>query len=908
MQYPRTQVAGKSPWSLSTQQQLALLDSRNTGLTQEEVLQRRRHYGDNVLAVSSSRPVLSILLAQFKSLMVLFLLAAVILSAVLGEVVDALAILFVILINAMIGFITELRAVRSMEALRKLGSMTTRVRREGKIQEIEAAQLVPGDIVILEGGDVISADMRLMSASKLEADESALTGESMPVSKDVTVLAPETLLAERHNMMFRGTALTRGSGEAVVVSTGMQTELGHIATMVEQTEEDELTPLERRLDQMGRRLIWLTLGLSILVTLSGVIAGKSLWLMIQTGIALAVATIPEGLPVVATIALARGMWRMARRSALINKLSAVETLGATSVICTDKTGTLTENRMTVQRYWTADAVVDVTGEGLSQQGEFYVGDRRILPREHPLLREALRIGALCSNAGLEGDKANGDPLEVALLVAAAKAGINQPELLANLPEAREEAFDTQTKMMATYHHEDGALYVAVKGAPEIVLNRCGAFISEHGERTTMDDVMRREWARRNEQMAADGLRVVALASKRADSTEDDAYSDLNLVALVGLQDPPREDIAPAIAECQAAGMRVVMITGDQEQTARSVAHAVGLIQRLDADVIHGAELAVMDLEDEAIKQRLLACNIFCRVTPQDKLTLIALHQDAGNVVAMTGDGVNDAPALKKADIGVSMGRRGTQVAREASDMVLRDDAFTSITIAVQQGRVIFNNIRSFVIYLLSCNLSEVLLVGVASLLGAPLPLLPLQILFLNLVTDVFPALALGMGEGDRSVMDLPPRPRHEAILTGRHWLSIFVYGLIMSLSVLTVFFTALYLFEWPESEAVTMTFLTIALAQLWHVFNMRGQSSGFFRNDVVKNPYVWAALALCLVLITAYLWLPILARVLSLLALNVEQWLWVVGMSLVTYVLGQVYLGFSKLFGGMRGQFKARAE
>lgn len=880
----------ESVWSQPIEQVYEQLQCSQQGLAQAQIESRLKHFGQNRIELQDSRGLWAILLAQLKSLMVLFLFAASLLALSLGDNLEAIAILAVIFFNTLIGFLTELRAVRSMQALRLIGSVTTRVIRDGELSTIIADELVPGDIVLLEGGDVVTADLRVIDSSRLQLDESTLTGESMPVSKDSTIASADSTLIDRKNMLYRGTSVTRGSVTALVVATAMHTELGRIAAMVEQGEEDELTPLEQRLDKMGRKLIWLTLVLTLLVTVSGVLAGKSLWLMVQTGIALAVAAIPEGLPVVATLALARGMWRMARRHALINKLSAVETLGATSVICTDKTGTLTENRMTVQHYALSGGDVRLTGEGLSQEGGFYQQQQRLIPADLQNLNEALRIGVLCSNATIQQQQINGDPLEVALLIAAAKAGMSQQLARESWPELKEEAFDPVSRMMATYHQGPGQLYVAVKGGPEAVIKHCTSVLDEQGHHHEMTEVLRQQWLKRNEEIANGGLRVLAVARKQVTGISEQPYADLCLVALVGMQDPPRAEVAEAIADCQKAGIHVVMVTGDQEHTARSVANAVGLNIKAAPQVIQGEVLDAVESMDAEERQQILDCRIFCRVSPQQKLNLISLHQQAGSVVAMTGDGVNDAPALKKADIGVAMGQRGTQVAREAADMVLKDDAFSTITAAVQQGRVIFNNIRRFVVYLLSCNLSEVMVVGIATILNAPLPLLPMQILFLNLVTDVFPALALGMGEGDKSVMRESPRHKEELLLTPAHWWLIVLYGLLITVSVLAVFFSALYLFSWPEGEAITMSFLCIAFAQLWHVFNMRQVSSRWWKNDVVANIYVWMALGLCSVLIISYLMIPLLAQVLSLQELTMQQWLIVLGMSLMPYVIVQTIL------------------
>ncbi|MEX0599080.1 MAG: HAD-IC family P-type ATPase, partial [Rhodothermales bacterium] len=532
------------------------------------------------------------------------------------------------------------------------------------------------------------------------------------------------------------TSVTRGSGVAVVTQTGMRTELGRITELVAEAVE-ERTPLEVRLDALGRKLIWVTLGIAALVSGAGILRGKDLFLMIETGIALAVASIPEGLPIVATIALARGVRIMARRNALINRLSSVETLGAAGVICTDKTGTLTENRMTVVRL--AVAGKDVR---LDEEEGF---ETEIAGDLTSAVRSALEVGALCNNATrAEDGETSGDPLEVALHAAAAGFGIKQGDLLTDCERVDEEAFDADVKMMATVHRCGDRYRYAVKGAPEAVLEACGYEQTDEAA-SPLDESRRAAWEEKNEALAAGGLRVLALAEKYSDSREDAPYEGLVMLGLVGMADPPRSDVRPSIERCKSAGIQVVMVTGDQPVTALGIGREVGLVDEGEDLVVRGNELPAMDSATDEQKARLLRVPIFARVTPAQKLDLIALHQGGGHVVAMTGDGVNDAPALQKADIGIAMGRRGTQVAREAADMVLQDDAFSTIVAAVEQGRIIFGNIRRFVLYLLSCNVSEVMVVAAATLVGGPLPLLPLQILFLNLVTDIFPALALGVG-------------------------------------------------------------------------------------------------------------------------------------------------------------------
>jgi Ca2+-transporting ATPase len=885
------------PWADSAQAIAKDLDVTNMGLDEVEVKRRRKQYGSNRLRQAKKRSPWQILLDQFKSLVVLLLIVAAGIALAFGEWVDSIAIAVVVVVNAAIGFLTEMRAVRSMEALREMGRVTTKVRREGQIKEISAEELVPGDVVVLEGGDIVTADLRLIEASKLQANESALTGESVPVSKQVEPLeAGDVPLADRSNMLFKGTAVTRGSGEGVVVAIGMETELGQISALVEEAEE-EITPLEQRLDQLGRKLIGVTLIIAALVAVIGIIQGKEILLMIETAIALAVAAIPEGLPIVATIALAQGMRRMARRNALVNKLAAVETLGGTNVICTDKTGTLTENQMTVTRIVLGSGQVEISGEGLVQQGEFSRSGSEVDPAEDQLLQLSLKVGVWCNNAALanhgtsDGSETVGDPVEVALLVAGAKAGLRRDDLLTYAPEAREEAFDPDLKMMATFHrnrHNSSAAFrVAVKGAPEPVLEASTHLLSDDGP-VGMTADSRQDWLKQNRAMAEVGLRVLALATKTVDSIEADPYDNLAFLGLVGFLDPPRDDVQPAITACQAAGVKVIMVTGDQPVTATNVGQAVGLIGDNEAEVIHGQTLKSPADLSEAERHRLLQAPILARVSPKQKLDLIELHQQNGNVVAMTGDGVNDAPALKKADIGVAMGQRGTQVAREAADMVLKDDAFATIVVAVEQGRIIFDNIRKFVVYLLSCNISEIMSVALASLVNAPLPLLPLQILFLNLVTDVFPALALGVSPGDPHIMQRPPRDPKEPIMTRSHWLTISGYGFLITLAVLGALALALIWLEMPTEQAVTVSFLTLAMAQLWHVFNMRDRDSHWLRNEISRNPFVWGALALCLVLLLIAVYLPGLAEVLQIVNPGLSGWILAGAMSLVPLLLGQI--------------------
>jgi Ca2+-transporting ATPase len=779
-----------------------------------------------------------------------------------------------------------------MEALRRLGQVQAVVRRDGRVVEIAARQLVPGDIVLAEAGEIISADLRLLEASKLQADESALTGESMPVDKHCDTLLPGTPLMERSNMLFKGSALSRGAAVGVVVGTGLQTELGRIAELV-LTAEAQRTPLEKRLNTLGKRLVWLMLALSAGLALVGIAAGRDLVLAIQVAIALAVAAIPEGLPIVATLALARGMRRLARRNALIVRLSAVETLGAVDVILVDKTGTMTENRMTVTRMELPSAAVEIGGLGLDLAGDFTGDGQPLTDHQLSAVDELLRTAVLCNNATLDRDAAGevvsvGDPTESALLVAAAKRDLWRSGLEREHPELREESFTPETKAMATFNRSGSRIEVHVKGAPEAVLERCTQRRSGGGAEP-MSDADRDEIVQRAEALATDGLRVLALATRLADEPGEDPYQDLIYLGLVGFLDPPRAGVAEAIERCRDAGVRVMMVTGDHLATASHVAArlsmAGGPLDGSNAVDARGMEIESVDGAGDTAG-RLLNATVVARATPVQKLHMVRGLQSKGSVVAMTGDGVNDAPALKQADIGIAMGQRGTAVAKEASAMILQDDNFATIVEAIALGRAIYANIRKFVVFLFSCNVSEILVVTLATLAGAPLPLLPLQILFLNLVTDVFPALALGMGRGSPSLMNRPPRAAEEALLTRRHWLLIGAYSLLISGVVLAAMSVAVYVLGFERERAVTVSFCTLALAQLFHVFNLREDAHSWLRNEVSQNGWIWAAVALCLFLVLGAVYLPGISGVLQLANPGAAGWLLIGAMSLLPFVLG----------------------
>ncbi|UPT91669.1 cation-transporting P-type ATPase [Bradyrhizobium barranii subsp. apii] len=846
------------------------------GLSEAEVEARRKRFGANT--ISSRRPtrVMSLLLHQFKSSVVYLLSVAAGLAFYFGELEEGSAILAVLAINALIGFVTELKAARSIEALRALGTRSARVRRGGRVRVVPAEELVPGDIVVLDAGDVVSADLRLIETSRLSADESTLTGESVAVDKQTRPVGADTRLGDRASMAFKGTAITRGTGTGVVVATGLGTELGRVTRLVLEADPGS-SPLERKLGRLSTQLVLATIAVAVAIGVAGLIGGEDPLVMVEAAIALAVAAIPEGLPVVATLALARGMWRMARQNALIERLSAVETLGATTVILTDKTGTLTENRMTVRRLCTASGEISLETEA-PKEGERLqlAGDRSAA--------ELLRIAVLCNDAHLDraDEGGGGDPMEIALLRAGFHAGLRRTSLLDGHRIVRKHAFDPAAKMMATVHEWGDGVLVAVKGAPEAVLAVATRATTGHGE-IALDDHTRAEWLGRADRLGHSGLRVLACATKKDELSDASPYEGLVLVGLIGLEDPARADVPQAVQDCQKAGIRVVMVTGDHLVTARSIGRAVGLGESI-ANVMEGKKIAeVIETGQPALRD----VGIFARVNPDEKLALVRAYQAAGEIVAMTGDGVNDAPALRQADIGVAMGLRGTDVAREAAAMILLDDAFPTIVGAIREGRIIFANIRRFVAYLLSCNLSEVMVVGLAVLSALPLPLLPLQILYLNLVTDVFPAFALAMGEGESGILKHPPRDPGEPILGRGQWITIILHAGALSAGTFGAL-AASYRLGLDARATVTVTFLTLGFAQLWHTFSMSDPQSPLIVNEITRNGWLWSALMLCATLLAVPPYLPPAALLLHLAPPTADMWSVVLLFSLAPMIVTQV--------------------
>ena len=715
------------------------------GLSGAEAARRLERYGPNALTEKAARSVLAILVDQFKSLIVVLLVAATAVAVALDEGIEAAAIVAVIILNALIGFLTEWKAEEALTALRMQFSAVAQVIRSGREHQVPAADLVPGDVVVLAAGVRVPADGRVIVSARLQAEEAALTGESQPVAKTTDRLPDQSApIADRRNMLFMGTTVTDGRGRMIVTATGMHSEVGKIGALIEGAGDRE-TPLERKLAQLGRVLVGVVLALGFVIVLAGWFRGHQFLYMLEVGISLAIAAVPEGLLAVTTMTLALGMQRMARMRVLVRRLPAVETLGSTTVICTDKTGTLTRNEMTVRALQLGTRRVEVTGAGYAASGEFRVGGQRVDPGRDEHLALALRIGALCSDARIDRVDGRaavlGDPTEAALIVAAAKAGLEQTTLNRDQPRIGEIPFSSEAQRMVTMHRTaEGTTVAYVKGAPRVVLEASRRRFAVEGEGPLTPEDRERVLAA-NGELAGRALRVLALAYRVLPEgcDEREAARDLGLIAMI---DPLRDEAAAAIATCRQAGIRTMMITGDQPATAAEIGRQLGIdrdAQGRPLQTVHGRDLATLDGPGW---QRVAAgASVFARVSPEHKLRIVEALQSRGEIVAMTGDGVNDAPALRKADIGVAMGIKGTEVAKEAADMVITDDNFATLVVAVEQGRIIYANIVRFIHYLFSCNVSEIVVVFAAIMLGWPLPLAPLQILWLNLVTDVFPALA-----------------------------------------------------------------------------------------------------------------------------------------------------------------------
>lgn len=841
---------------------LARLQTRGDGLTPAEAGERLARHGPNLFRRIRPVSVWAVLLGQVRSLIVLLLAAAAVVALAMDDPLDAGAIGAVLVLNVAIGFVTELRAHRAMEALLGLEVARAIVLRAGQRQEIDAAGLVPGDVIVLEPGQAVPADARLLDGTELRTVEASLTGESLPVDKRPQGwLDPDASLPDRTTMVYKATTVVAGRGHAVVVATGMATEVGRVGSLAAGVAE-EPTPLELRLDVLGRRLAAAALAVAALVAILGLVQGRPLGELLQTAIALAVAAVPEGLPVVGTIAMAVGVRRMARRRALIRHLPVVETLGSATVICTDKTGTLTAGQMTATLLLLADREVPLPDQPFSPD---------------PDVALALRIAALANRSDLVDDggtwKVHGDPTETALLVAARNGGLDATVLRAEYPELAEVPFSSERMYMATWHRGPEGLLACAKGAPYRIVQLSDRMLTAEGIRS-LGQAERERLMERNRHLAAQGLRVLGLAYKTAPASLDPELHDLVWVAFVGLMDPPAPGVLETVRLFREAGIRTAMLTGDQRLTARAVARQLELLGPDDA-ALDGAELERLSRAE--LERQVATTSVFSRVSPEAKLRIVGAYQARGDVVAMLGDGVNDAAALRKADIGVAMGRRGTDLAKEAADLILEDDRFPTIAVAIEQGRIIFDNIRKFVFYLFSCNLAEIVVVLGAGIAGSASPLLPLQILWLNLLTDTFPALALAVEPAEPGLMRQPPRDPHAALLSAPMIRSILGYGTLIAACSLAAY-------AWGGS---TLAFLTLALAQVFHLGNARSAAPVTVWHRAVSNRYALAAVALAVALQAAAMHYPPLTRVLGVTPPDARGWLVAITLATVPALLGQ---------------------
>ena len=897
------------------------------GLTPTEAEERLQKHGPNELLEKPRPGFLKMLWAQFNNFLVIILIIAAVLSLLLGEIVDALAIIVIVALNAVVGVIQESKAEAALAALKKLAAPNAQVIRGGQVLTIPGRELVPGDITLIEAGNYVPADLRLVESHNLKIEEASLTGESVPVEKNAHVALDRDIpLGDRKNSAFMSTIVTYGRGKGIVAATGMETQIGQVAEML-QSFTDEQTPLQKKLDQMAKVLGIVCLAICGVIFLYGIIRDtnistiftqgfldyfkaeqKDIINLLMTAVSLAIAAIPEGLPAVVTICLALGMQKMIRRHALIRKLPAVETLGCATVICSDKTGTLTQNEMTVVQAWAGGKRIRITGEGYQPEGRFSLLDREIDPARDPDLSALLHAGLLCNDAGLQesgeeheskGYRIVGDPTEGALVVAAAKGGLWREKVEAALPRVQEIPFDSERKRMSTIHEvSDGTglpfastspAVAFVKGAPDMVLDLCSHLLVD-GRMVPMEEAKKAEILELNHDMASQALRVLGAACRPLDGMPADCSipaveRDLTFIGLMGMIDPARPEVKEAVQVARAAGLKSVMVTGDYKDTAEAIAREIGILTP-GGKVLTGAELDRMSVTELAgIANRVDVC---CRVSPAHKTKIVDAFKQSGHIVAMTGDGVNDAPALKRANIGVAMGITGTDVSKETADMVLTDDNYSSIVAAIEEGRIIYSNIRKFVYYLISCNIGEILIIFFSMLAGMPLPLKPVQLLMLNLVTDGAPALALGMEKGDPDVMKRPPRPTAEPIINWEMQIGTIVQAVVMTAAVLACYYWALQIYPGQIDRAQTIAFVALCFSELLRAFTARSEHYGIFSIGLFTNSWmVWAVLSsAALVLISVYI--PFLQPFFDTVTLSVSDWILMIPFMLAASIAAEI--------------------
>jgi len=913
----------KISWhALQPDELLKKLDTRqHHGLNAEEVKQRQLKFGPNELLEKPRAGFFAMLLDQFKDFIVMMLIIAAVVSALLGDYVEAAAIITIVLLNAILGVVQESRAEQALAALKKMAAPEAQVLRNGERVMVPARELVPGDIVFLEAGNFIPSDLRLLEAVNLRIDEAALTGESVPVQKNVEIINDkEASLGDRKNTAFMGTTVTYGRGTGVVVSTGMYTQLGMIAGMLQSVDEGD-TPLQQRLDQLGRTLGYACLGVCGLVFGVGILQNLGhidatlLKDLFMVAVSLAIAAVPEGLPAVVTISLAMGMGEMVKRHALIRRLASVETLGSATVICSDKTGTLTQNKMTVTRLWADGVLLEISGKGYEPKGTFLKNGQVVDINAYPAAKDTLWSAALNNDSDLvqkTDENGNpsyqliGDPTEGALLVAAAKAGEITTSLQENYPRTYEIPFDSTRKRMVTMHAikhpqvddktvlaaNDGREWyaVAVKGAPDVVLNLCNQYETNENKVVPLTDEIKAKILTANDAMTSDALRVLGFAYRLipvlpAEIENDALEKDLVFSGLMGMIDPAREEVKPALLQARGAGIRTIMITGDYPKTARAIAEDIELLQP-GHQVLSGAELNEMD--DATLAEEVKRTDVFARVSPEHKMRIVDALRKNGDVVAMTGDGVNDAPAIKLADIGVAMGITGTDVAKETADMVLTDDNYASIVAAIGQGRIIYSNIRKFVYYLISCNLAEILIIFISMLITGRSPLTAIQLLWLNLVTDGAPALALAAEKGDPDIMQQPPRPSKEPIINRYMTMGISVQTIAITVTTLAAYFIGLSGKGASIEYAETMAFVTLSASELLRAFTSRSEYYPILKIGLFKNTWMNWAVVVSLALIIAVIYIPFFNPIFNTLPLTWEQWAVILPLLLIPSIAAEL--------------------
>ncbi|WP_128426921.1 cation-translocating P-type ATPase [Gudongella oleilytica] len=870
--------------------------SLTTGLSSGSAQSKLETFGPNELKEQEGKSFLQKLIAQFSDFLILILIAAALISVFVGEAKDAIVIMSIVIINALLGLYQEGKAEKALEALKKMASPTAKVLRDGNPQEISSSQLVPGDLVILETGDIIPADLRLVESSNLKVEEASLTGESVPVEKRAQeTYSDEVSLGDRHNMAYMSTIITYGRGRGIVVETAEGTEIGKIAAMI-QTFEEEPTPLQRKLNQLGKVLGMTTIAVCVAVFGIGLLQGREILEMFMVSISLAVAAIPEGLPAIVTIVLAIGMNKMVERNAIVKKLLAVETLGATSVICTDKTGTLTQNEMTVVKVLADNKLIEVEGTGYEPVGDFKLEGSTITTKESSGLKLLLTIAALANDAKLDNSSGMyriiGDPTEGALITLAGKAGIDSAELNHMYKRIEEIPFDSERKMMTTFHDmpNDEGVSSFTKGAPDIIIDRCNRIILD-GKVSEFTPELKSEVLRVNSELSRAALRVLAFAFKEypslpTDPSPDENESDMIFVGLTCMIDPPRPEARDAIALCKKAGVNAIMITGDYKETAFAIAKDLGMADTED-QAIMGEKIDGMS--DEELQEVVKNTKVFARVSPEHKVRIVSALRANGDIAAMTGDGVNDALAIKKADIGVSMGITGTDVAKNTADMILTDDNFASIVAAVEEGRIIFSNIKKFVYFLLSCNIGEILLVFTSILMNLPVPLLPIQLLWLNLVTDSFPALALGVEKGEPDIMNQPPRNPDEAILDRRMLVGVTFQAIAVAAASLSAYLLALRMYGLENiEEARTITFATLIVAELLRAYSSRSQKFTLAKIGVFSNKSMVYATLGAFLLLLAVIYIPFMNGIFYTFPLSFVDWEIVLSFAFIPLVVGEL--------------------